>query len=195
VGFFGCSVSSFSFSFAGGGENTGALTGPFPASPPVFSRSEKDVFFSANALNPLGDPLNALKALVVGALATVGAEGEMGANADFTPPSAESDPNVGVAALLVAVVVVAGGEIGAKAEIVGGVSSGFLKNGELLGVSPNAPNPVAGLNAEGVATRLPNAPPVAPDEVEGVLGSPNGDAAAGLAGLEGSGEDGGEVVR
>lgn len=90
----------------------------------------------------------------------------------------------------------AGDEIEAKADTGGGVSSGFLKNGEVCGVSrlPNAPNPVAGLNAEGVATRLPNAPPETAGEVVDVLVNPKGDDAAGLRGLEGSGEEGGEVA-
>jgi len=185
--------SSFS-SFAGGVENTGALIGSLTASPPVFNSSENDVFFRANAPNPLGDPLNALKAPVAGALDTVGDAGEIGANADFAPPSTEGDPNVGAAALGDAVVV-ADDEVGANADMGGGVSSGFLKNGE-LGVSglPNAPNPVAGLNAEGVATRLPNAPPGTTGEVVDVLVSPKGDDAGGLRGLEGSGEEGGEVT-
>jgi hypothetical protein len=36
-----------------------------------------------------------------------------------------------------------------------------LKNGEEVGVVslPNAPNPLAGLNVEGVVVMLPNAPP------------------------------------
>jgi hypothetical protein len=79
--------------------------------------------------------------------------------------------------------------------MVGGVSSGILKNRGFLCVSrlPNALNP--GLSREGVATWLLNASPVTAGGTAGVLGlgCPKGDSAPCLRRLEGPLEDGGEV--
>lgn len=81
----------------------------------------------------------------------------------MTPPRAEADPNAGVVegdedTGVAGVAVVAGFE---KTETGGGVlGSAVLKKGEEVGVVslPNAPNPDAGLNADGVVVKFPKAP-------------------------------------
>lgn len=128
----------------------GAFSGSVASSPPVLSRSANDVLFGTYAEKLLEAPLNALNALTAGPFVGAVVGGAIGTNADLTAPKADVEPNVGAAATLVGVF----GELPkAKIEVVGGVSVGFLKNGELvLGPPklPNAPNPLAGLNAEGV---------------------------------------------
>lgn len=91
------------------------------------------------------------------------------------------------------------GEEDKNADMTGGASLVLdlgLKKGEAVGVTslPKAPNPVAGLNEEGVLVRLPNAP-VPPglgpkgeaDDVIGVLVSAKGEMLG-----EGEGEGEGE---
>lgn len=145
-----------------GFENTGAaagLIGSVASSLFDFNKSANDVLGPAEAENPLDAPLNALNPPVVGAFVGVALGDWAGANTDFAPPRAEVEPNAGLAVVLTGVLGVMV-VIWPKAETGGGFSSGFLKNAEVLGVSllPNAPNPAAGLKAEGVACILPNAP-------------------------------------
>lgn len=135
---------------------------------------------------------------MVGAFAGVGEDGATGANADLNPPSGEGDPNAGAP-------VGAGDPDGVadgfeKTETGGGVLvSAALKKAEEVGVVslPNAPNPVAGLNDEGVVTKFPKAP-----LLEGVLFGPKGEGRGGLSSSEtnegfgrgdASGDDDGEL--
>lgn len=156
------------------------FTGSFVSVSPVFNNSPNDFFGPENALNPLGAPLKAPNPPVTGAFAGVGDDGAAAANADLNPPSGEGDPNAGAP-------VGAGDPDGVadgfeKTETGGGVLvSAALKKAEEVGVVslPNAPNPVAGLNAEGVVTKFPKAP-----VLEGVLFGPKGEGRGGLSSSE-----------
>jgi hypothetical protein len=134
---------------------------------------------------------------VVGTFVGVGDDWATGANADLKPPNVEEDPNAGKPDGADGPGgVIAGFE---KTETRGGVLvSAALKKGEVVGVVtlPKAPNPSAGLNAEGVVVRLPKAP------VPGVLLVTKGEGAGGLSLSEtmyafargdASGEDDGEL--
>lgn len=136
----------------------------------------------------LDAPLKALNPPLVGGLLGVVVDGATGAKGDLAPPRADVDPKVG--AVAVAFVGVFGELVRANADTGGGVSSGFLKNGDELGAPklPKAPNPLAGLKEEGVDWSPLN-----------TLGADEGAAEKaekeGGGDLSGSGDDGGESSR
>ena len=108
------------------------------------------------------------------------------------PPRGDELPNAGLADVLAAATVdplpPPGDERAAKTDTGAFCCSGFLKNGDDSGevVTPNAPKPEAGLNADGELCRLAKAPVVTGGFV--LLKADTGD---GLA-LPAEGDDGGE---
>jgi len=147
-------VIAFGVVFSGrsledGVEKARGVEGLTGSASPVFNNSENDFFCPANAPNPPVEPLKAPNPSDVVGFSTVGVGGDTGGKIDFGPPRAEGEPNVGV--LTGVVEDFAWGRRLLKAET-GGLSSGFLKKGEVGGVTalPKAPKPAAGLNADGV---------------------------------------------
>jgi len=190
----GCfdSAASTLSSFVGVDEVDG-FSGSRLSSPPVFNKSENDVFGEEKEPKVLEEPPKDAKAppVVVVFVGVVGVAGVVGVKGDFAAPRIEGEPNAGVA--VVDVLVLGEGLMGAKAETTGGVCSGFLKNGESVGVVlPKAPKPAAGLKEEGVVWRFAKAPPTTGgggllSVVEVVV--PKADTA-----LTGSGDDGGDMA-
>jgi hypothetical protein len=177
------------------------------------------LFCPANAPNPPVPPPKAPKPPVDGGFTGAGDDDD--AKGDLNVPSEDGAPNAGaVVGVGVGVVMV----VEAKEDCVAaGVENADtdtdmdvgdddvslvwglgLKKGEEVGVTslPKAPNPDAGLNAEGVVVRLPNAPPpklLEPkgeaDGMDGILVSGPGPGLVTVPKGEVSGEDEGEAGR